>query len=213
MNIIVVTPPPVEPVTDEEAFLQLRLDDSFDPQENIEYAAVMAKVAAAREQCEQFTRRAFVQQTVRMVLPPPARNDRDRQWLSDWREWGPIDLLRPPVIEVVSVTYYDENNATQTVDSGLYFVTAGLVPQLCFTADFSNPGVYLREDAIQVEYVVGYPPTTGDPIDYRANVPNSIKQAILLEAQMQYDELMPDKRASLEKTRDALLSSYRIHTF
>jgi uncharacterized phiE125 gp8 family phage protein len=221
MNIVVVTPPPVEPVTIEEAFVHLRLDDPTEA--NPDYAAVLAQITSAREQCEQITRRAFVQQTLRLVRGP-ARGGERRGWA--WFinggacDWGSIELLRPPLISVTSVKYYDDANALQTVDDEEYFVTADLVPKLRFVSGFSSPSTYLRDDTLQVEYIAGYAPVPADPeaeppteIDYRANVPASIKQAILLAVQLQYDELSPDKRKALENARDALLSSFRIHTY
>lgn len=222
MNIVVVTPPPVEPVTIDEAFVHLRLDDPTDA--NPDYRAVEAQIVSAREQCEQITRRAFVQQTLRLTRGPARRNSQRRGW--DWligggcMAWGDIELLRPPFIEMVSVGYYDDANTLQTVAPADYFVTSDLVPRLRFVGGYSTPSIYLRDDAVQIEYVAGYAPVPANPdadppteIDYRANVPASIKQAILLAVQLQYDELSPDKRKALENARDSLLSSYRINTF
>lgn len=213
MNIIVVTPPPVEPVTAEQAFVHLRLDSADDPEQNPDYAAVLAQITSAREQCEQITRRAFVQQTLRIVGPGDGSG---RSWF--W--WGStasargVELLRPPLISVSGVNYYDASNTLQTLDPASYFVTDDLVPQLHFVDGFSSPCVYRRTDALQIEYVAGYAPVTSGPEpDYRANVPESIKQAILLGVQLQYDELTPEKRKALEGARDSLLSSYRINTF
>ncbi|MET3915149.1 putative phiE125 gp8 family phage protein [Variovorax sp. OAS795] len=222
MNIVVVTPPPVEPVTIEEAFVHLRLDDPTEA--NPDTAAVQAQIVSAREQCEQITRRAFVQQTLRLTRGPDRRNGERRGW--DWFigggcvAWGDIELLRPPFIEMVSLKYFDDANTQQTVDPDDYFVTSDLVPKLRFVGGFSTPSIYLRDDAVQIEYTAGYAPVPADPdaepptaIDYRANVPSSIKQAILLAVQLQYDELTPEKRKALENARDSLLSSYRVHTF
>lgn len=215
MNIVVVTPPPVEPVTIEEAFVHLRLDDPTES--NPDFAAVQAQIVSAREQCEQITRRAFVQQTLRLThgsMPPGP------EWIGWSRYRMAVDLLRPPLISVTAVRYFDSANALQTIAPENYFVTLDLVPRLRFISEFALPCTYERDDALQVEYVAGYAPVPADPaaeppteIDYRANVPASIKQAILLAVQLQYDELSPDKRKALEGARDALLSSYRIHTF
>lgn len=212
-------PPPVEPVTIEEAFVHLRLDDPTES--NPDFAAVQAQIVSAREQCEQITRRAFVQQTLRLTRGPARRISERRGW--DWcgcMAWSDIELLRPPLIEMVSLKYFDEANTLQTVAPADFYVTADLVPRLRFSSGFSTPSIYLRDDAIQVEYMAGYTPNPADPdadppvgIDYRANVPASIKQAILLGVQLQYDELTSDKRKSLESARDSLLSSYRINTF
>lgn len=215
MNIVVVTPPPVEPVTIEEAFVHLRLDDPTDA--NPDYRAVEAQIVSAREQCEQITRRAFVQQTLRLVhgsMPP------GRGWIGWSKYRQQIELLRPPLISLSTVRYYDADNVLQTVDPASYYVTDDLVPRVRFVDAYDMPCTYGRDDALQIEYVAGYAPVPADPdadppteIDYRSNVPASIKQAILLAVQLQYDELSPDKRKALENARDSLLSSYRINTF
>ena len=213
MNIIVITPPLVEPVTAAQAFVHLRLDSSDEPEQNPDYAAVLAQITSAREQCEQITRRAFVQQTLRIVGPGDG-SGRSWFWWGNTASARGVELLRPPLISVAAVRYYDSSNTLQTVDPGAYFVTDDLVPQLHFADGFSAPCVYRRPDALQIEYVAGYAPVvTGADTDYRANIPESIKQAILIGVQLQYDELTPDKRKSLESARDSLLSSYRINTF
>lgn len=212
MNIIVITPPPVEPVTAEQAFVHLRLDFSDDPESHPDYQAVLSQITSAREQCEQITRRAFVQQTLRIVGPGDG-SARSWFWWGNTASARGVELLRPPLISVSAVRYYDGLNALQTVDSDDYFVTDSLVPKLLFVDGFSSPCTYRRPDAMQIEYIAGYPPDAGSPADYRANIPESIKQAILLGVQLQYDELTPDKRKALEGARDSLLSSYRINTF
>lgn len=222
MNVVIVTPPPVEPVTIEEAFLRLRLDEPA--AHSSDYDAVGSQIQASREQCEQITRRAFVQQTLRAVRGPLREQGARRGW--DWYmgraggAWGAIELIRPPLIEIVAVRYFDDQNVQQVVAPTDYRVSCDdLVPKLMFAESFQGPSTYIRDDALQVDYRVGYAPKpagadpVAQPIDYRANVPESIKQAILLGVQMLYDDLTPEKHASLERARDSLLSSYRIQRF
>lgn len=229
MNIEVITQPTAEPVTAAEAFFQLKLIAS--PSANVsaepQLAEVQRCITSSRIQCEQITRRAFVQQTLRMTMGPMRSGQRrGLQWYMNGGNdvWGAIELLRPPLIEVVAVRYYDDANTLLTVDqdpeAGLYYVSAGLVPKLCFTDSFTSPSVYLRDDAIQIEYVAGYPIIAADPEedppiveDLIANVPASIKQAILLGVQLEFDKLTPAERTAIEKARDSLLSSFRVNTF
>jgi hypothetical protein len=229
MNIEVITQPTAEPVTAAEAFFHLKLTTS--PSANVsaepQLAEVQRCITSSRIQCEQITRRAFVQQTLRMTMGPMRSGQRrGLQWYMNGGNdvWGAIELLRPPLIEVVAVRYYDDANTLLTVDqdpeAGLYYVSAGLVPKLCFTDSFTSPSVYLRDDAIQIEYVVGYPIIAADPEedppiveDLIANVPASIKQAILLGVQLEFDKLTPAERTAIEKARDSLLSSFRVNTF
>lgn len=236
MNIEVITQPAAEPVTAAEAFFHLKLtaDPEADVSSEPQLAEVSRCIAASRAQCEQITRRAFVRQTLRMTMGPMRSGQRrGLQWYMNGGQdtWGSVELLRPPFIEMVAVRYYDENNVLQTVEQdtdpddevqGLvsYYVSSGLVPKLCFTEDFTHPAVYLRDDAIQIEYVAGYPIIAADPDadppvaeDLIANVPAGIRSAILLGVQLEFDRLLPAERTAIERARDALLSSYRVNTF
>jgi hypothetical protein len=223
MNIQIVTPPPVEPVTMAQVYIHVRLGDSDeaeDAADSVEYPLLVSQIKSAREKAEQITRRAFVQQTLRLIRGPAHQTRERRSWdyvfSGGCADWGEIELPRPPLISVSAVRYYDSDNVLQTIDPVNYFVTAEIVPQLRFINTYAVPFTYLRGDAIQIEYIAGYAPVpaSGDtPIDYRANIPDTIKQAILIGVQLQYDDLTPDQRTVLEKARDSLLESHRIHTF
>lgn len=213
MDIIVVTPPPVYPVTAAEAFFHLKL--STDPLADVtaepEYDEVMRLIATSTEECEGETRRAFVQQTLRLVRGPAAADGSARRaWGSMFgaRAWGDLELLRPPLISLDTVKYYDDANVLQTVDEKSYFVVESVVPKVRFVDGFAFPSTYIREDAIQLTYVVGYPvvPADGDtPADYRANVPAAAKSAILLGLNLKYDSLTEDQRVNIERARQSLL--------
>lgn len=209
MNIVVVTPPPVQPVSDEEAFFSLKI--TTDPAASVsaepELAEVRRCVKAATEECERLTSRSFVQRTLRMTMPPMRGTERrGLLWHMNGGAdaWQAIELLSGPVASVSSVKYYDDANVLQTVDPADYYLAQSLVPKLCFSSDF-RPGMpYLREDAVQIEYVAGYPAVPADPgadpptqADYRANIPDAVKQAILLGTHAYYDGLTPAERDSL----------------
>lgn len=205
MHIETITPPAIEPVSLEEAFTHLRIDPGFTSDDTADADAVETMITAAREDAEHYTKRAFVQQTVLMTMNDTAA------------PWAAVELPRPPLIEVQSVEYYDADNTLQTVDPALYYTVAGFVPKLVFTSDFTKPAVYARDDAIRVNYLAGYAPlvsgtSESEAIDYTANVPRVVKAAILIGVQLQFDELSPEKRAALERARDALLEPLRIHT-
>lgn len=213
MDIIVVTPPPVYPVTAAEAFFHLKLtaDPTADVDGEPEYDEVMRLVAASTEECEGETRRAFVQQTLRLVRGPAAGDGSERRgWASMFgsRAWGDLELLRPPLISLISVKYHDDANVLQTVDPAAYFVAEGLVPVVRFADSFAWPSTYIREDAIQLTYVAGYPvvPAVGEtPADYRAKVPAAAKSAILLGLNLKYDSLTEAQRVNIERARQSLL--------
>jgi hypothetical protein len=128
-----------------------------------------------------------------------------------------LTLLRPNLLTLTSVQYYDQTNTLQTLDPTWYLVHADQEPATIeLLQPYMWPIVYTREDAVQITYDAGYTPTsTGSPpvFDYAANVPDSIKQAILLRVQQDYDAMTPDKWNQLQGAIDALLGSYRVFNF
>lgn len=209
MDIIVVTPPTLEPVTPLEAMFHLKItaDPDYTAEDDPLFDEITRQIASARAQCEQHTRRAFIQQTLRLVRGPAQRGEYVRRHSCfDARPWPVLELLRPPLISVSSVKYYDDANVLQTVSPSDYYVTSGNVPTVEFKSTAAVPSLYLRQDAIQLEYVAGYPGT-----DTSAdNVPASIKAAVLLGVQLESDRLDPREREALENAQCSLLSSYRI---
>lgn len=209
MDILVVVAPEIEPVSVLEAMLHLKItaDPGYTVEDDPQFAEITRQIASARAQCEQYTRRAFMQQTLRLVRGAARRGEYVRRSsIFDARPWPVLELLRPPLISVSSVKYYDDSNVLQTVSSGDYFVTAGLVPTIEFKATASPPSLYLRDDAIQLEYLAGYPGTD----ENADSVPASIKAAVLIGVQLESDRLEPKEREALETAQCSLLSSYRI---
>lgn len=215
MNLRTIIEPTVEPITLEDCYQHLRMDPEGSPPTHPDDAMLSSMITTARTRAEQVTRRAFVQQTVRMSLPgfPVRRFGND--WGDDWIERdGWLELLRPPFAEIVQVRYYDEDNAIQTLAGAAYFVTEeSLVPRLMVAEGYTWPTTYCRDDAVQIDYVVGYAPDGSPPSDYRANVPDQIKDAIKIGVQLLYDELAPEKRDQLEQTFLRLLASFKIAKF
>ena len=178
MELKVLTPPLGEPLGLTEVKLHLRVDDTAD------YALINGLIMAAREWTENFLAGSLVEQTRTVSL-------------SRWPR-GAFRLPGGPVQSITSVTYEDEDGDTQTVDSSIYYLTPGGEIAL----DYSKvwPYVNIRgKDAITVTYLTGYPPVETvipgeaipetDPveyeedtteIDYGGNIPQAIKQAMLL---------------------------------
>lgn len=208
MNIVVVTPPPFEPVTLDEVYAHLRLDPMGDPPTHPDDDMLRRQITTAREQVEQITRRSIIQQTLSTSLFE----------FPGWRNSCGLELKRPPYIGGAAVSYYDSNNVLQVLDpSGFYVDDAtDLVPRLVFTGAGARPNVFCRQDAVRVTWKAGYAPSVAEPTtqaQYAANVPASIKDAVLVGVQLLYDELAVDKRTKLELMREALLSSYHVHSF
>jgi uncharacterized phiE125 gp8 family phage protein len=201
MELLTITEPTVEPVTLATVYLHLRLDaDENSPADSHPDDSMLNQfIAASRKQAEKITRRSFVSQGLRLVTNafPTDRG---------------VVLLRPPILEVTSVSYYDADNALQVIDPANYFLTAGdKKPKLQFLDTYAYPALYGREDALRIEYTAGYEPSDASPADYAANVPGGIKAAILIGVQLLYDEMTPEKRISLERARDALLHDFKVY--
>lgn len=215
MNLIVVTEPPALPVTLAQLYGSLRLDPVGSPPEHPADPELTRYLATATATVEAITRRALVEQRLRLLMP-------NFPWVAPaWARahgWSQayftgkhaIELRRPPIISVASVRYYDENNVLQTVDTDDWFVTDEIVPKVQFVSGFTEPVVYDREDAVRVDYTAGYTPSGSPPDDYAANIPEAIKDAVILGVQMLYDKLTPQEAEQTERARDSLLGPYVI---
>ena len=129
-----------------------------------------------------------------------------------------IELPMPPVFGIVSVEYYDSTNTLVAVDVADYFITDSVVPRLGFVTGFSVPTTYARDDAVQVTYLAGYEPEyTGSPLTtnqalYAANVPERLKDAVLLTLQLFVDRFDPVERTAMLRARDWLLADFIIYS-
>lgn len=160
----IITPPPVEPVTVEEAKLHCRVDH------NDEDATFERLITAARVSCESFVGRAFVERVYEYTLD---RFPRGRK----------IVLPYPPVVSIDSVVYYDRDGALETmVEGDDYLVDTINEPAAVILPNgISWPSLSLYAlHPIRVTYTAGYPMIPGTPDDYTTNVPAYAKQAILL---------------------------------
>lgn len=155
MILKLVTAPGAEPVTLAEAKAHLRVDVVDDD------ATITGLIAAAREQGELVARRAFVTQTWELSL-------------TCWPARSYIELPRPPLVSVTSISYVDSAGVTQTMSPGDYVVDAASEPgRVWLGYNKSWPSAALRPGAsISVRYVAGYGAAVAVPARY--------KQAVLL---------------------------------
>lgn len=179
MNLTVTTAPPFEPLSMTQAYNQLRLDPEGSPLAHPDDVAVVDAIAGAREHVEGLLNRTLVQRTLRL-----SQGGFPGQWSGpDAQVSRPLRLLRPPVVRVLSVQYFDSTNTLQAVDPADYYVTDEQVPQLRFVTGFAAPSVYDRPDAVRVEYLAGYTPDGSPPetqADYTANLPADVVSALKL---------------------------------
>lgn len=110
---IVVTPAAAEPITTDEANVQLRIKDGEDD----DHRDML--ISIARDKAEKFCNRFFTTQTVKIVF--------------EGGFGSKIDLPYPDLTDVNSITYIDSDNTVQTVTGGTY--TAFFDEQVIFPDD------------------------------------------------------------------------------
>lgn len=156
MNLRVVTPPALEPVTLAEAKLHLRVD--HDDEDTL----ITALIVAAREQAETFCRRRLIETTLRLDL--------DRFPVNG----APIRLPYPPAISVTSIVYLDQDGVSQTLDAAAYrFIADPMGATIEPEFDYSWPITRQVGAAVQVTFKAGFGTTA-------ASVKPAIKQAMLM---------------------------------
>ncbi len=215
MNITVIVEPPVEPVSVATVYEFLRWTPEVmmvgsPPEEETVYpleTTISGHIRTARIFVEQATRRSLVMQTLRLST-------------DSWRD---VELLRPPFIALQGVSYFNQGNELVMLDVSDFYITDDYVPKLRAMSRAVESAWDLsceRDDGIRVEYVTGYPVVYNDESPqvvveggYVANIPQSLKDAILIHVQLLADRFDANEKADLERTRDALLSSCKVHTF
>lgn len=117
-----------------------------------------------------------------------------------------LRLAFAPVSSVSQITYYDTDNASQTLTASLYRLQhdyAGAYVERDTDSDY--PDTYARADAVTVTFVTGYGTAAQD-------VPAAIRQAIMLIAahwsEMREDAVPMDVR-SIPTGAKALIATHR----
>ena len=150
------TPPASEPVSLAEAKLHLKIE-ALDTAED---SLIQRLIVVARRRAEVSTGRALVTQTWTLAL--------------DGFPGGVIDVPRPPLSSVASITYIDPEGATQILAADRYRVDAQREPgRLTPAWDESWPATRPVSNAVEVEFVAGYGTTSDE-------VPEDLRQALLL---------------------------------
>lgn len=168
MTLRIYTAPAAEPVSLAEAKQHLKLSGTADD------TLLTRRIKAATSACEEYARRAFVTQTWDLAF----------DGRPDGRE---LQLLRPPLVSVTSVTAYDTAGAAATVSAADYEVDlfAGRI-LLKESADW--PTSLRPTNGLIVRYVAGY--------GAAAAVPEAIKYAIEETVRAWYDL---DEAGSIEE--------------
>lgn len=188
-----VTPPNAEPFSTAEAKAHLRLETTADD------TYVDTLVKAAREYTEKLTWRALINQTWELVLSSGFPS-------SDF-----IELPKGSLVSVTSVTYLDQDGATQTLNAATYEVDTKSPRGRVILKDGEQwPATKDRWNSVTVTYVAGY--GAGG-----AQVPNALKQAMLLLIAQMYEHRVPEVvgtiATQIKFAFDALVAPYRLARF
>lgn len=147
MALDLVAAPSLEPISVAELKLVGRLRAG-----TAEDALLATIIQAARELGESLVRRAFVTQTWNQIHDAFPSND------------DPIRLERPPVQSIVSVTYVDDDQVVQTMDSSAYVLDRTTWPGgwlfPAATTSWPTPGDFIN--AVTVQYIAGYGDASAD---------------------------------------------------
>lgn len=170
MGLRLITPPaPVFSLAEAKAFLRFLDNDEDDLIEGF--------VESATGYVEQYLGRALMDQTWELVLdgfPNTTTNP------SGVAVHGEIKIPKPPLIEVVSVKYFDVDGFEQTVASTEYFVDnttrpyGWVVPQ---GGALAWPSTLDAINAVTIRFRAGYLDNSSPPAE---NIPRDIKLAIQL---------------------------------
>lgn len=202
LNLKLITPPAVEPVTLAQCYAQCRCttanDDGLFP----------LRIQAARELCERETRRAFFNQTWRLSLDhfplypwwtgtARATDKHDNWYYSDLWKGYQIQCPRPSLVSVQSITYTDMAGNPQTLNSNSYYVDPTSEPGRIVPL----PGIFwpyteqYLPGSVQITYTAG---TYGDGVEVN-NCPAKVVMAILLIVASMFENREADSPLTMKE--------------
>jgi uncharacterized phiE125 gp8 family phage protein len=191
MGLQLLTPPAVEPVSLATAKAHLRVEHDH------EDTLIGAYIAAARDHVERHTGRALLRQRVRATFDgfPAGR--------------GALRLPRPPLAEVLAVTFTAPAGSEESLDAAAWACDAAAEPaRLAPAPGVSWPATACQPGAVAVEFWAGLPAA--------ADLPPSIVAAALLLVGHLYDNRAPVAIGTIATELPygvtALLAPYRVWT-
>jgi hypothetical protein len=176
MHFKVITPVQTEPVTLDEARLQVKAIDGVTEDDPL----LATWITAAREVAEHYTGRALAAQTLEAALDrfPCGSSGHLLGWQfgTQWETGARgqhrdcIDLPMPPVASVTSIKYTDPAGVEQTLSTNQYALsTYGQSRTINPAFGVTWPATQCIPDAVRIQFVAGY-----------AKAPRAVKSAILL---------------------------------
>jgi uncharacterized phiE125 gp8 family phage protein len=207
-GLTVVTKPQDEPLglTEVKEFLRLdeQVDDNF----------VRAFIIAAREWCENYTGRSFINRTLKLSLDGVSEADTplwegfktgyDRTYYKNF-----IELPSSPVSSVTSIKYFDDSDTESTWDSSNYYVdTARDIPRIILRDGATFPSDLRKANGIEITYVAGY---GAKP----SNTPEALRVAMLQYIMNLYEHRGDDegRQLAFPPLIRSLVQPYRITRF
>lgn len=193
MPLVLQTAPTSEPVTTAEAKTHLRITTSDDD------TYIGTLIAVARKHVETITGRALINQTWDYFLDNFPPGDK-------------IVIPLPRLSSVTSVKYTDKDNVQTTLAASKYIVDTNNEPgQIVLAYGESWPTFTQKPiNAVEIRFVAGYGSGA-------ANVPEGIKQAMLLLIAHWYENREPINIGNIvteiPETANALLWPYRVVQF
>jgi len=153
-----------EPITLAELKEQLRIESSTTEDDTF----LTGLIVSSREAVEAILGKVLINQTVVAKLDEFPKDEY-------------FELPTPPVSSVTSITYFDEDNASQTFSSASYSLNDYCDPdRIVRNTDVDWPATYDRWDAITVTYQSGFANA--------AAVPSSIKTVVKMLAAETYEQ-------------------------
>lgn len=152
MTLFRTVEPAVEPITLAEAKAHLRI--AHDSEDDL----LSGLIRAARQEVEQATGSALIEQSWRLVLDA-------------WPEGNVVQLKRSPVRQVLSVTVFDADGAASVLAPQDYQLDAMSSPARLYLRSRPEPGLLLN--GIEIDFSVGHGEAGTD-------VPDLLKRAVLI---------------------------------
>jgi uncharacterized phiE125 gp8 family phage protein len=205
MALTLITAPTVEPVSLVEARAHLRIDASGSPPSHADDSYVSTLLLAARKALDGkdgWLNRALLPQTWDLSLDTFPINE--------------IRIPLPPLIEIVSIKYDDEDGIEQTVASTDYVVDDRAEPGWVVPAlNVAWPATLETLNAVRIRFRCGY--TSGKSPEDATGVPETIKLGLLLMVGTWYQNresvVIGTTVAELPLAVDSLLLPYKVMWF
>jgi len=167
MSLVQTIAPASEPITLTEAKAHLRVETDFTEDD----AIIGTFISAARESCEARTGRQLVTATYALRLGGFPCGDS-------------IELPKPPLVSVTSITYVDTDGTTQTLSTDVYEVDPYTTPgRVVLKYAQVWPVTRSQRNAVTIAFVAGYEPTEEDV----STVPTLLRQGMLMRIAHWYE--------------------------